>query len=601
MACMTLLVVVPDALTAEELIVDRTTSVCSSAAPPRCYRSIQVAIDSAVSLALAFPGTNYTVIVEPNTYAELITLRSNVGVWGRETTRTILTGGGSGTLMTASNVSNVTIKNFTFSTAATGIAVTNNSTLIISGNVFQMGQNGTAVQVQTSPSTNIINNTFYLNGIGVSRDADITVTNNVFSNNTTAIAHSLQVPTANVSYNFYFNNGNTGIATPDSNSIPNISTPATDPLFVNPTALDFHVREGSVVIGRGNPNYLNKFDPTTSDMGAHGGTNADTIPMPVSILASSPTPTESITLSWSANNSYIVTNASSTLRGSYKAYYSLNRSGPPYDSSTENIASTATTTVITGLTTTSAPPAAPTLSLDGFANQTLLLSWSAVTGATSYRLYYTDNDATTPAVQQVDVGLNNSYALTGLVNNHSYTVTVTAIAQPTYYLSVKAIDYKGHESAFALQEAVVSTGTSTESLHSSPLTNFPEPLVPFPNLPNSRSGCFIATAAYGYYSAPEVQALRDFRDQYLLTSRMGRAFVGWYYEHGPEAAAYLNAHPAYKPVVRAALMPAVGLSLFMTGTSWPLKVFVLILGLGIVALIRHHSLKKQSSGPGGVQ
>jgi hypothetical protein len=97
---------------------------------------------------------------------------------------------------------------------------------------------------------------------------------------------------------------------------------------------------------------------------------------------------------------------------------------------------------------------------------------------------------------------------------------------------------------------------------------------PFPDLPNK--GCFIATAAYGYYSAPQVQALREFRDRYLMTNA-GRAFVALYYRYGLIGAEFANAHAWLKPVVRTVLMPAVGGALFLTRTSLLTKAAALIL------------------------
>ena len=40
------------------------------------------------------------------------------------------------------------------------------------------------------------------------------------------------------------------------------------------------------------------------------------------------------------------------------------------------------------------------------------------------------------------------------------------------------------------------------------------------------SGCFVATAAYGSYLDPHVEALRNFRDEQLLTNAPGRSVAG---------------------------------------------------------------------------
>lgn len=70
-------------------------------------------------------------------------------------------------------------------------------------------------------------------------------------------------------------------------------------------------------------------------------------------------------------------------------------------------------------------------------------------------------------------------------------------------------------------------------------------------------GCFIATAAYGSYFEPHVLTLRVFRDDVLLQSEWGEAFVDFYYEWSPPVADFIADSPLLKGATRLALTPVV--------------------------------------------
>lgn len=70
-----------------------------------------------------------------------------------------------------------------------------------------------------------------------------------------------------------------------------------------------------------------------------------------------------------------------------------------------------------------------------------------------------------------------------------------------------------------------------------------QPATSQPEAQKSSGGCYIATAAYGSYDAPEVMVLRKFRDERLQVTRFGRVFVALYYGISPALARQL---PKYR-------------------------------------------------------
>jgi len=97
---------------------------------------------------------------------------------------------------------------------------------------------------------------------------------------------------------------------------------------------------------------------------------------------------------------------------------------------------------------------------------------------------------------------------------------------------------------------------------------------------SSSSSCFIATAAYGSYLAPQVLSLRKFRDQHLLTNPVGEGLVEFYYRHSPPIADYIRDRETLRAVVRS------GLALVVYSIEYPIAAgFILV--LPPLVLLRH--------------
>jgi Leucine-rich repeat (LRR) protein len=109
--------------------------------------------------------------------------------------------------------------------------------------------------------------------------------------------------------------------------------------------------------------------------------------------------------------------------------------------------------------------------------------------------------------------------------------------------------------------------------------------------------CFIATAAYGTPIAEEIQILREFRDEYLLTNPVGQALVDLYYRVSPPMAEFITEHPKLKPIVRAGLLPAVVMSTVAVNTTPAEKTAILgLLALVSVALVVS-ATRRRGRGP----
>ncbi len=79
----------------------------------------------------------------------------------------------------------------------------------------------------------------------------------------------------------------------------------------------------------------------------------------------------------------------------------------------------------------------------------------------------------------------------------------------------------------------------------------------------TQSQCLIATAAFGSELTPQVKYLRHFRDQYILSTASGLAFMNTfnsvYYSFSPQVAEYERGQPWLQGAVKVTLYPLFGM------------------------------------------
>ena len=156
--------------------------------------------------------------------------------------------------------------------------------------------------------------------------------------------------------------------------------------------------------------------------------------------------------------------------------------------------------------------------------------------------------------------------------------------QSLFGAKIQKLTQDGYLELFVIQNQKIISQGSTE-------TNFGEVYITDNCLSNSAptpqgGGCLIATAAYGSELAPQVQMLREIRDNKLMNTESGSAFMSGfnelYYTFSPTIADMERESPMFKEAVKLGLTPMLSTLAIMENAETESE--VLGLGLSVIAL-----------------
>src|SRR5208282_3349478 len=182
--------------------------------------------------------------------------------------------------------------------------------------------------------------------------------------------------------------------------------------------------------------------------------------------------------------------------------------------------------------------------LNGFSSTvTLTSSWvgsvpaGVIVSITSPVTSGSGGAATSPLIVTANTtAISGTYIIqvTGTSNSQSHIVTANVIVQQLQSVSTSS--------------TTINSATSMTSMTSTS-----------PTLP---ANCPVSYAVSGSELGPLAEELRVFRDQSIMKTRSGLAFMilfnSWYYSFAPSFASYLRLHPTQRDLLRYVLYPLIG-------------------------------------------
>jgi predicted outer membrane repeat protein len=181
-----------------------------------------------------------------------------------------------------------------------------------------------------------------------------------------------------------------------------------------------------------------------------------------------------------------------------------------------------------------------------------------------------------------DFHLTNDSSCIDAGDNSALALPATDIDGDDRKIDDPAVDDTGNGDSPIVDMGAYELNCNVVDCSNNNVENPTYPTVAFTGDGSSSDGCFIATAAYGSYMEPQVITLRQFRDEHLLTNKLGTKFVEAYYQYSPPIANYIAEHDGSRTIARAGIAPLVGFSWIAMNYGMMIALAVLLSMLAMI-------------------
>jgi len=206
-----------------------------------------------------------------------------------------------------------------------------------------------------------------------------------------------------------------------------------------------------------------------------------------------------------------------------------------------------------------------------------IVTWDNTDGAAAH----------TASAGNPDDGPSGVWDSSLIMAGQSYSYTTDTAGTFDYYCMV----HPWMEGTLIVEEAGAADAAAAAAAAATATEPEPEPepvMVSQPAEEKKGGGCLIATAAFGSEMAPQVQFLREIRDNTVLQTESGSAFMTgfnqFYYSFSPAVADYERENPAFKETVKLALTPMLTSLAILNYVDIDSEAEMLGYGIGIILL-----------------